>query len=107
MENTISWEVESRFEKISVNEQEVWLIGYDVKGSEYTAKAIEVCGELENISEVEKYSIIWTGKAESTIDVELFIGKAVEVKGSRLNSNSYLLLPNGSIVKEGERVYKN
>lgn len=55
MENTkIHWEIEDRFDKVSYHVQDVSLIGFDENGNKYSAMAVEVCGEIENITEIEK-----------------------------------------------------
>ncbi len=51
---TIHWEIEDRFDKIDYHVQDVSLIGYDDEGNKYEAMAVEVCGEIEDITEITK-----------------------------------------------------
>lgn len=50
----IDWEIEDRFEKVNYHVQEVSLIGIDELGNKYSAMAVEVCGEIEDITEIKK-----------------------------------------------------
>jgi len=50
----IDWEIEDRFDKVSYHVQDVSLIGIDELGNKYSAMAVEICGEIEDITEIEK-----------------------------------------------------
>jgi hypothetical protein len=51
---SINWEVEEEFEKLSVHDIEVSIIGIDNYGNKYRAMAILSCGEIEDITDIEK-----------------------------------------------------
>lgn len=50
----IEWDIDMRFERVEYHVQEVSLIGYDEEGNKYSAHAVEVCGEIEDITEIQK-----------------------------------------------------
>lgn len=53
IENTISWEVDMRFEKVRPFVQEVSVIGHDDFGNKYQASAIECSGEIQDVIDIE------------------------------------------------------
>ena len=50
----IDWQIDQYFETIDYHTKSVSLIGYDGFGQKYTAMALEVCGEIENIEDIER-----------------------------------------------------
>ncbi len=50
----IDWQIDQYFETIDYHTKSVSLIGYNGFGQKYTAMALEVCGEIENIEDIEK-----------------------------------------------------
>ena len=49
----IDWKIATVNEKIDNSTFECWLNGVDEKGNKYIANALQVCGEIENISDIE------------------------------------------------------
>jgi len=50
----IDWQIDQYFETIDYHTKSVSLIGYNGFGQKYTAMALEVCGEIENIEDIER-----------------------------------------------------
>jgi len=50
---SIDWEIDEYFETIDIYTKEVSLKGVDEYGCIYSASAIEICGQIEDISDIE------------------------------------------------------
>jgi len=79
----IDWEIAEVNDKIDNSTFECWLNGVDESGNKYTANALQVCGEIENITDIElviPYSIL-SSKFIGDNTYEIKFNKSLEHTG--------------------------